>query len=120
MRSVNFGITLAAQGVLGDGLDDPAMWRAGRGTQNEVVPAAGMKEARIGGVLWPAVDDEVEPAPGLSAGQFHNMVEAQMLGNKRGKSRLAESDKLVTRQAGRWSSTKAGVVGVEVESQATP
>jgi hypothetical protein len=120
MCSMKFGAALAAQRVLGNRLDGPAMRRIGCAMQNDFVIAECVKEARVSGVLWPTVNHKVEATPGLLARKHHEMVEAPMLSNEFGKTSLAKCNELIRRHGGRWRATKAGIVGCEVRSQAAP
>jgi hypothetical protein len=88
--------------------------------ENELVEVERVKAARIGSILWPAVNHQIKTTPSLLAREGYKMVEAQMLGNESGKTALAECDELISRQVGRLSSAKGGVVGGEVRSQAPP
>jgi hypothetical protein len=63
-RSVKLGTAFATQGLLSDGLDDPAVRPTFCDTQNDLAVAEGVKEACIGCIPWPALDQEVESAAG--------------------------------------------------------
>jgi hypothetical protein len=66
------------------------------------------------------MNHKIKAAPRLLPLKRHKMVETEMLGHKSSKSSLAKRNELITRHSCRWSSTKAGVVGHEAGSQATP
>ena len=67
------------------------------------------------------MNHKVEAAPRLLTRKRHKMVEIiEMLCHESGQSSLAKRNELIIRHSCRWSSSKAGVVGHETGSQATP
>ena len=120
MRSMNLRIAFAAQNMLRNRLDSPAMRPIWCAMQKELVIAERVKEPRIGSIPRPAVNHKITTTLGLPAGEVYNMVEAQMLSNESFKTMLAKCNELISRHPGRWSSAKARIVCGEIVSQASP
>src|SRR5258708_11359026 len=119
-RSVKLGTAFARQGLLSDGLDNPAVRPTFCDMQNDLVVAEGVKEACIGCIPWQAVDHEVESAAGSLISDRDKMIGAEMLSDESLKRGLTKCHEFIVRDAGWQDSTKTGIVDEQVRGQTAP